>query len=349
MTEVQQAETAPAAVVNETPATPDDTMSAVYDKFYPTERVDRGEGGKFVSKNPAEGAEVAEPAKQVSQEPAVETKEPARPAIPRPQSWSSDLDEWWSTLPPERQEFLAKRDGDAHKRISELGETAKTAEQFKSLIDRYKHVLNGPPDQEIQSLLATKEALLRNPEQSIQWLAQQLKVDLSKFAQPQGEQSAETDQLRPLMQKIAQLERQLGETHNKLTAREQQDMQSREQSLASLVDDFKKDKDYWGDIEGEVLNQIVAIKAASPSKDPKVILQEAHDRALKLNDEVSNKLTKAKRDKEAAEKAAEEKRKADEAKRLASLNAKSSSGTPKSAKNIDAEMNEAYDRIMARA
>ena len=333
----------------ETPATPDDTMAAVFDKFHPDERVGR-ENGKFVSKNPAEGAVTAEPAKEISQEPIAEKVETALPSTkPRPQSWSADLDDFWKSLPPERQEFFAKREGESHQKITQLGEKAAAAEKYAAIIERHRPLIGqNQPEQEIENLLQTKAALLRDPEGSLKWMAQQLGVDLSKFGQPTGEAPAENDQIRSLSQQVAQLTRQLNDTHSRLTAREQQEMQSREQTLASLVDEFKTGKDYWSDIEGEVLNQIVAIKATSPSKDPKTILQEAHDRAIKLNDEVSNKLTKAKRDKEAAEKAAEDKRKAEEAKRLASLNTKSSSSSPKSAKSIDAELEEIYDKVAAR-
>src|SRR4051812_26076605 len=97
-----------AVVANSTPevtSTPDDTMAAVFDKFHPEERVGR-ENGKFVSKNPAEGAVTAEPAKEINQEPVAEKAEtvkadtPAPSIKPRPQSWSADLDDFWKSLPP---------------------------------------------------------------------------------------------------------------------------------------------------------------------------------------------------------------------------------------------------------
>jgi hypothetical protein len=341
-----------AAVIASTPveSTPDDTMAAVYDKHYPTERVTRADDGKFASKNPpAEGAETAEPAPEITQEPVAETVETAKPSIARPQSWAADLDDFWKSLPPERQEFFAKREGESHQKITQLGEKAASAEKWSAIIDRHRQVVGNQPEQEIENLLQTKAALLRDPNGSIKWLAEQLGVDLSQYAKPAqiGEQPAENDQIRSLSQEVAQLKRQLGETHNILSAREQQETQSREQSLATLVSDFSKDKeDHWSDIEPNVLEQIHAIKAVSPNKDPKEVLSEAYQRAIKLNDEVSNRLTKAKRDKEAADKAAAEAKKAAEAKRLASLNAKSTSGsTPKSAKSIEAEMEEVYDRL----
>ncbi len=349
-----------AVVANSTPevtSTPDDTMAAVFDKHYPTERVNRAENGKFISKNPAEGAVTAEPAKEINQEPVADKLETVTADTPtpstklRPQSWSADLDEFWNSLPPERQDFFAKREGESHQKITQLGEKASVADKYAAIIDRHKSLIGqNRPEAEIDNLFQTKAALLRDPVGSLKWLAQQLGVDPSQFALAQnGEQPAENDQFRSLTQEIAQLKRQLGETTQRLTARERSENDAREQSLASLVDEFKTGKDYWPDIEGEVLAQIHAIKAAHPNKDPKEVLQDAHDRAVKLNDEVSNKLTKAKRDKEAADKTAEEKRKADEAKRLASLNTKSSSGsTPKAAKNIDAELEEIYDKVAAR-
>lgn len=72
-------------------------------------------------------------------------------------------------------------------------------------------------------------------------------------------------------------------------------------------------------IEGAMLEQIEAIKATEPWRletDPLGVLRAAHDQALKLTG-VGDKLP----DKQAAAK-----KKADEAKRLASLNVRSSTG-----------------------
>ncbi len=353
-TNLSEAPSAPVteAVVASTPnPTPDDTMAAVFDKHYPTERVGRGDDGKFVSKNPAEGAVEAEPATEITTEPvAAEVETPKASIKPRPQSWSADLDDWWAQLPPERQDFLSKRESESHQKITQLGEKATVAEKYASVLDRYKHVIDGPPDREIEGLLATKAAFRMDPEGTFRQLAQQLGIDLSRFAPRQdGEQPAENDHYRSLMQRLEQSERRQAELMQRLSARDQQDQQSKEQSLEALVNDFKQGKDHWPEIEAEIYNQIIAIKTANPNMEPKAILEKAEKNAIKLNDEVSNKLTKAQRDKEAADKAAAEKKKAEDAKRLASLNTKSSTGTnPKPAKNIDAELEDIYDKIAAR-
>lgn len=327
----------------------EDTMGAIYDKHHPEARVGR-ENGKFVSKDKAEGAEPAEPA-EITQEPIKEEPEPAKPVIEFPKAWAADRQKIWDTLSPEAKEYIARRESDAQKGHSQLGEKASRADRYESVINRYKHVLNDAPDKEIESLLATKEAFLRDKQGTFERLAQQLGIDLSQYARTSSENApAETDQIRSLMQEVQGLKRQLGETTNRLTAREQQEQKAQEQSLAKLVEDHSKGKDYWAEIEPEVLKQIYAIQMVNPNRNPKEILDEAEKNALKLNDEVSNRLNKAKRDKEAADKAATDKRKADEAKRLASINTKSSSGsTPKAAFTTMAEeMANIYDKVAAR-
>lgn len=337
------------AVVATTPA---DTMAAVYEKLNPHTRVERETTGQFKAKDAPEGeAPEAAPAEtEITKEPVAETKEPAKaeakPATPRPQSWSSDLDEFWNSLPPERQEFLAKRETEAQTRLSELGRTAKAAEQYQAIIDRYRHVLNGsPPEREIESLLATKDQLLRHPKQSIEWLAQQLGVDLSQYGRPADEQPKDAS-TAALEQQIVLLQRQLHGLTNNITAREQRERETQTASLAKMVEDFSKGKDHWPEVEGEVAAQITAIRAQDPNMEPSRVLELAHERAVKLNEEVSNRLNKAKREEEAKKKEAEEKRKAEEAKRLASLNVKSAPGPSANAKKgVREQMEEVYDRL----
>jgi hypothetical protein len=333
------------------------TMAEAYDKLNPP-REGNGQfkGGAETAEPVAEVAETSsDPAETVSeQEPVVEAKEPEKPAIQRPQSWSSDVDELWATLPPKAQEIIAKRESEAHKRITELGEVAKTAEPIKDVLEPLQRAsarMGLPPGEGLKLLLAADDYLARDPVSAIQWIAQQSGVDLSRFGQPAQERSGEVaPEVSALNQKIAHLERMLSDTSYRIQQREQHELQTQHQSLESLVNDFAKGRDYWPEIEGEVVAQIRAIKSANPSMDAKAVLEKAHDNALKLNDEVRNRLTEAKRKEEEAKKASEAKRKAEEAKRLASLNVRSVSGkAPQAArKSLEEEMAEVYDRV-ARA
>jgi hypothetical protein len=357
-TEAAPAAAETAAIVNDDIGAIEKTMAEAYDRLNPPR-----ENGKFAAKEvkaeaettETEGAEPSEPEAQVSdQEPVAEAKEPAPPAIQRPQAWSSDVDELWSKLPPAAQELISKREGEAHKRITELGEVAKTVEPIKPYLEPLQRAsarMGVSPGKGLELLLAADDYLARDPVQAIQWLAQQSGVDLSRFGQqPTGEVS-ESAEVNALNQKISQLVRMLSETSHRIQSREQQEQQAQAQSLENLVQDFAKGKDYWPEIEAEVAAQIAAIRLSDPSLSPKDTLEKAHERAVKLNDDIRNKLNETKRKEEEAKKASEAKRKADEAKRLASLNVRSIEGkAPKPArKSLEEEMADVYERVASRA
>ena len=334
--------------VTETP-TIESTMGEVFDKMNEPE-VKEPEA-------PVEAAEVTseEETPITDQTPSETPEETETPSIPRPQSWSADVDELWNKLPPESQEFIAKRESESHKKITALGEQAAIAEQYKEIIEKFPGLVGQAPEKEIENLLATKAALLRDPVNSIRWLAQQLNVDLSQiYPQPQsGMDTPEAAQIQALTQHIANLEQRLSETSNRISSREQAELQAREDSLAQSIEKYAEGKDYWDDnFDNEVMTQIIALKQSDPKRalaDPMAIVKEAEERATRIIPAVYEKLQEAKQKEAEAKKLAEDKRKADEAKKLASMNVKSTGGSsPKaSAKSIEAEMEEVYNRLQA--
>lgn len=326
----------------------EDTMAQVYEKNNPDTRVDRAKTGEFKSKDqPAEGAEPSDTAPEITQEPAPKV-EPVK-AIDPPASWSTEDKAIWDNVPPAARAVIARRDIESHKRISELGQTAKSIEpiqQFLEPLNRVAQRHNVHPGEVLKNLLAAEDYLGRDSVGAIQWLAKQHGVDLSKFGST-NEGEPKDAHVAQLEQQVSALNRQLAGLTSNLTAREQRETEATQASLSELVEEFAKGKDYWPEIESEVVAQIKAIRTLEPNLDHKSALAKAHDRAVKLNEEVSNRLTKAKRDEEAAKKAAEDKRKADEAKKHASLNVKSNHGVaPQAGKmNMADEMAEVYDRM----
>jgi hypothetical protein len=369
MSEVQAvaAEAAPAPVTIVEPSKPtiEDTMAQVYEKNYPDSRVNRAsDTGQFKSKEaapveeaaPAEGAEqVSDTAKQVTDKEAVAApEETAPPSIPRPQSLSSDVDKLWNELPPEAQKLWAKRESEAHKQITELGQIAKATEPVRPALEQLGKVAQARgvrPEEAIQRFLEADAFLTRDPAAAIQWLAQSYRVDLSRLAPQQASSDTpESAQISSLHQEIAALKQQLYGVVNQITSSEQAEMQAREKTLTESVEKFAEGKDYWSDIEPEVLHQIHALTMADPARaqsSPLDVLKEAHDRAIKLTPSVAEKLgkaAKAEAEKKAKEEAA---KKAAEAKKLASLNVRSTAGSsPKSQfKSFEDEMANVYDRI----
>jgi hypothetical protein len=315
-------------------------MAAVFDRLNPHEKVSRSETGQFESKAPTEDTTETQgqtPPEQVQSEPAT--------AIAHPQSMPAELRDKWGTVPPEVAKWVSTREAESHKRITELGEAAKTGEQIRSVIGRYQQSFRGVPvEQGLEKLLAANAYLEQDPAEGIKWLANAYGVDLSGLGQQaQGQESGE---VRALNAKIAQLERQISDTSNRVMSREQREEQARQQTIEKLAEDFAKDKqDHWADIEQDVIDQLVAVAQREPDLPPEKRLEKAYKNALKVNDAVASKLNEAQRKVEAQKAEADKKRKADEAKKHASLNVKSANAaTPKQAKWEDT-MREVADRI----
>lgn len=349
MENIEQAAETP---VTEAPATIEQTMADVFDKHNPQEQVGRSDNGQFQSKAEPESKAVeapqeAAPAETVTQDAPAVDPEPAKPVIGKPQAWAAEKAEMWAKLSPEAQEYIAQREGEAQRRMSQLGETESAVKKLNAVMEPYRGFLgNVAPDVALANYLQADRLLRESPQQAIQWLAQQYGIDLSRFAQS-GEPAPESD--TALTRELQSLRRELYETKNQIAAREQRESDSRVQSLEAQIKEFAGKNEHWTDVESEVTVQSLAIRAAHPEKDPLDILKEAYDRAVKLNDTVQAKITKAKREKEEAEKTAEAKRKAEEAKKHASLDVKSRASAPKAAfKSFEAQMAEVYDQVSAR-
>lgn len=332
-------------------------MAGVYDRLNPP-RTTNGQykGDKSSTQSEPPGAEQSgdEATQSV---PETATAEPAKPAIvPRPQSYSSDLDDWWNALPPERQEFLSKREGEATKKITELGEKAKHAEVYGSVMEPFRAIAAKNQVSEVEvakRFIAADEYLQRDPVSALQWLAQSYGVDLSKLYAPVSyDGTPGSPQLAELTQSLSAAQKQIGDLTNRLGQRETNETKSYLAALGARIEEFAKGKDYWPDVENDIAAQIYALKVSHPERagDVEWLLNEAHTRAVKLNDQIAGKLSEAKRKADAERNSAEDKRKAEDAKRLASLNVRSKpgSGPSSSSKTMEQEMEEVYEHAQAR-
>jgi hypothetical protein len=275
----------------------------------------------------------------------------------RPQSLSPTAQPHWDRTPAEMQQWIAEREHQSTQKINELGQqlgelrragstqSAGSAD-FGDVLQRFDSVIPRMPDGQpvpVNALLEeslTLAAMLRgSPEEralAIHTVARQAGMDLNQLAHdPQAAAQRE--------QAIAQHAWQSAQAQ--FAQQQQQTQMARAQHLTSAVHNFSADKPYWGEIEGAVLGQIEAIKATEPWRletEPMAVLKQAHDEALKLTG-VGDKLP----DRQAAAK-----KKADEAKRLASLNVRSSTG--RSPRNISKDIwssenwGDIYDRVANR-
>lgn len=118
--------------------------------------------------------------------------------------------------------------------------------------------------------------------------------------------------------------------------------QQREQHLTAAITRFADGKPYWAQIEPQVIQQIAAMKAVDPGfvqGDPMAALKEAESIALKISG-VEDRLPARQ---------AQARKRADEAKRLASLNVRSTITSPRTEyKTMEEEMQSVYERLHGR-
>jgi hypothetical protein len=275
-----------------------------------------------------------------------ETREYLRNAIDRPampQAWSQDKAELWGKHDPSVQAYIAQREQEAHQRITELGNQAKSS-PIDEVVSRYQaHIPRGqdgqpmPAHSVLEHLLAAHSMLEQQPAAAIQALANSYGIDLRQMAHdPQA--AAQQEQVRShYEQTIAQLQHQ----NAMLQQRQQQWQSQRQEYLQKQALEYLQDKEYSPELEAEIHHQVAALRARDPAKfaiDPMAVLREAERRAFKFTGHG---------DKSSA---AEAKKRADEAKRLASLNVKTT-GLSRSPGNVSGDMwsPDAWDAAYAKA
>jgi hypothetical protein len=313
----------PAVIDTPEPAAPsiDDDLRGIWDKHHQPR-----EAGKFVAKNPTEQAADAPPVNEVADQTAQTAQEQAQPAIDAPISWSAEQKAKWASVPPDLQAYVAQRDKESHEAITRAGQQIKAFEPVGKVIEQFAHVFqqNGlQPHDGIARMLAVNEMLEQDAPSAIRELARVYKVNLSGEAQQDA---------TPENQRIAELEARLAKTESHLTARQRQEVEAENRTLAREIADFAKDKPHFQSVR-KVMAGLMSSGAAET-------MQDAYDKAIYADPTIRQSLQVD------AQKAAEDKRKADEAERVkkakaaAGVNVKSSPGQSSKTNTLDDDLRE---------
>jgi len=273
----------------------------------------------------------------------------AAPATPAPHSWQAEMQAKWAALPPDVQTYIAQREAEAHRAISEQGQAVAG---YQRLFDQFG-VPKGYEHQLTQELLAAQHFLNTNPVEGLKWLAQSYGVDLNQIAQPPEQATDDLfrdprldKQVLPEMQRLQQTIQGLA---GHLTQQQQAAYAAERGETVKIVESFAKDKPLWAEIEQDVVAEITALKATQPNMPKSQMLEKAYERALWANPAARQKHL----EKIDADKRAEAAKKASEAKRIASMNVRTgaSASTPASDAKWDSDdaMSSLYDRIVNAA
>jgi hypothetical protein len=297
-------------VVTEAPSIRD-TMAEVLAKHNPP----RAQGGQFAPKNPAEApAAAVEPAAENTDQPEAVAPEPAQPAIEAPQSWSAEMKAKFGTLPPDLREFIAKRESESHKAITQYGQQVKAFEPIRTSLDRHMDIIraNGvTPDQAIENMFSVAKALETDPHGAIRQIAEMHGVDLRSFAdgaEPQAQKAPE----------VAALEQELAKIKGFLTAQQRQQIEQDKTAAASEIAKFSEGKPYFEEARPMMAKLMESGAAES--------LQDAYDQAIWAIPTIRERIQQDQRKADEEKRSAEAKKRADDAKRVAPLNQRSSQG-----------------------
>ena len=233
----------------------------------------RDESGKFVKTQPEATTSDLELSDdfEVPDEPKIEVK-------PRPSSWKKDYEEDWGKLDPRLQDYIQQREADYAKGVSTYKNQWDNAAPILEAIRPFEPVLqqNGlNPAQWIQNLGNAHQTLVYgSPEQKLA-MFQQLANDYGVNLGAVTGQTGYDPQFSSLAQELNQIKNQWSSFQAQQEAMEQT-------QLRSEIDSFKTDKPYFE----EVREAMAGLLQSGMAND----LQEAYDKAIRLNDDVFQKV-----------------------------------------------------------
>lgn len=233
----------------------------------------RDESGKFTKTQPdADTSETQASAEEfIKNEPKVEVK-------PRPSSWKKDYEEDWGKLDPRLQDYIQQREADYAKGVSTYknqwdmaAPIMESIRQFQPLLQQY----GVAPQQWITQLgNAHAQLVTGTPEQKMQ-IFQQLANDYGVNLGAVTGQTGYDPQFSSLAQELNAIKNQWGQFQAQQEAMEQT-------QLRSEIDSFKADKPYF-----EEVREVMAGLLQSGMADD---LQSAYEKAIRLNDDVFQKV-----------------------------------------------------------
>ena len=231
----------------------------------------RDESGKFTKTQPEADVQEIE---------AIEAQEEEKPAVkPRPSSWKKDYEEHWGKLDPQLQDYIQQREADYAKGVStyknqweQAAPILETLNQFQPLLRQY----GVAPQQWITQLgNAHAQLVTGTPEQKMQ-IFQQLANDYGVNLGAVTGQTGYDPQFSSLAQELNAIKNQWGQFQAQQEAMEQT-------QLRSEIDSFKADKPYF-----EEVREVMAGLLQSGMADD---LQSAYEKAIRLNDDVFQKVS----------------------------------------------------------
>ena len=234
----------------------------------------RDESGKFAKTSQRSEASVTEPSADNyrQEELKVDTK-------PRPSSWKKDYEEHWGKLDPTLQDYIQQREADYAKGVSTYKNQWDMAAPIVEAIRPFEQVLqqnNINPAQWISQLgNAHAQLVYGSPEQKLNMFAQLANEYGVNLGQLTGQTGYDPQ--------FSQLAQELNQIKNQWTSFQSQQEIVEQSQLQNEIASFKDDKPYFEDVR----ETMAGLLQSGMAHD----LQSAYDKAIRLNDDVFQKVS----------------------------------------------------------
>ena len=300
----------------------------------PIEARSRDESGRFAKPAKVEAQPEAEP-----EEPPVWKRPPA--------SWKKDFHEVWQKADPKMQEYAWQREEQMRAGVEPLLSKAQFADAMQEAIQPYMNTIQGlglQPEKAVAALMEADHKLrTSDPQTKMQYfmqLAQSYGINLGAM-QPQAPGAAPM-QATGVDPMVYQLQNELNQVRGEVMGWKQQQEMMENQTLLNEINQFSLKADHFEDVRPTMIQLLQSGVAQT--------LDEAYDKAIRLDPDLFEQTLKAKQAEEAAKQAKEANRAAKTA-RAAAVSVRSATpgaNTAPKAANRRALLEEAFSETETR-
>jgi hypothetical protein len=322
---------APQADVTDRRAILEQSLEAA-ERGEPIEPVSRDGNGRFATPKAAERAD--EP--QAEEEPPVWRRPPA--------SWKKDYHEVWQKADPKMQEYAWQREEQMRAGVEPLLSKAQFADAMQEAISPYMQTIQGlglSPDKAVAALMDADHKLRNSDPQTklqyFQQLAQSYGINLGAMQGQQGQMPQQT--VDPT---VYALQNELNKVRGEVMGWKQQQEMMENQTLLNEINQFSLKADHFEDVRPAMIQLLQSGMAQT--------LDEAYEKAIRLDPNLFEQVTKAQQA-EAAAKQAKEQNRAAKAARAAAVSVRSATpgvNTAPKAANRRAILEEAFSETESR-
>jgi len=297
------------------------------EKGEPIEASGRDDRGRFAPK-------VEEPPQEA--EPPVWRRPPA--------SWRKDYHEVWQKADPKMQEYAWQREEQMRAGVEPLLAKAQFADTMQQAIEPYLPTIQGmglTPEKAVSALMQADYTLRTAPPQQKMQLFAQLaqSYGINLGAMGANPQAAPQNSVDPL---VWQLQNELNNVRGEVMGWKQQQEMQQNQQLLGEINQFSLKADHFEEARPTMIQLLQSGMAET--------LEEAYDKAIRLNPDLFEQVSKAQQAEQAAKQAKEYNRAA-KAARAAAVSVRSatpSANTAPKAANRRALLEEAFSETETR-